>query len=179
VASGKGRHVYFRMQAPASNRKLAVRGREVLAETRGQGGYIVAPPSVHPSGHVYRWVTTGDDSEPWAHPLPGWPVHALPLKRMRPERPVVVPFRANAGQGSADHGGPLAGLVRTVLNAQPGQRNVTLNWAAFRAGEHVARGRLDATTAASALLAAAAAIGLTEHEAIRTVGSGLGSAGAA
>lgn len=59
VASGKGRHVYIRTETPPGNRKLAMRGRDVLAETRGQGGYIVAPPSVHPSGKVYE-LLSGD-----------------------------------------------------------------------------------------------------------------------
>lgn len=59
TASGKGGHVYFRMEIPPGNRKLAMRGREVLAETRGEGGYIVAPPSVHPSGKVYE-LLSGD-----------------------------------------------------------------------------------------------------------------------
>ena len=59
VASGKGRHVYFRMETPPGNRKLAMHQREILAETRGQGGYIIAPPSLHANGNIYT-LLTGD-----------------------------------------------------------------------------------------------------------------------
>jgi hypothetical protein len=169
---GGGLHMLYRW-APGLGCGANVWGPGL--DLRAEGGYIVAAPSTHPdTGQPYAW-----HGGEWAHDLPAWPLDVLPANRQPAERPVVVPFRADAGQTPTDRGGPLAGLVRTVLNAQPGQRNVTLNWAAFRAGEHVARGRLDATTAASALLAAAAAIGLSEREAIRTIGSGLGSAGAA
>lgn len=53
VATASGRHVYFRMDSPDGNRKLARIGKTVIVETRGEGGYVLAPPSVHPSGHVY------------------------------------------------------------------------------------------------------------------------------
>ncbi|MEM8534441.1 MAG: bifunctional DNA primase/polymerase [Chloroflexota bacterium] len=56
VGTGKGRHVYFRMAEPIGNRKLAVMDRQVVAETRGEGGYVLAPPSVHPSGASYTLV---------------------------------------------------------------------------------------------------------------------------
>lgn len=60
-----GLHVYYRCEIPvAGNQKLAQRlnatGRpEVLIETRGEGGYVIAvgsPASCHPSGKEYQFV---------------------------------------------------------------------------------------------------------------------------
>lgn len=56
VATDKGRHVYFRMPEPVGNRRLAMDGKKILAETRGQGGCAVAPPTVHPSGARYTLI---------------------------------------------------------------------------------------------------------------------------
>ena len=77
-------------------------------------------------------------------------------------------------------GAPLDGLVRHVRSAIPGDetgrgRNASLNWAAYRAGEHVAAGRLDAAEAEGALLAVALDVGLNQREAQRTIASGLGA----
>ena len=52
--TGRGRHCLFQMPAGAkitnSAGKIAV-GIDV----RGTGGYIIAPPSIHPSGRAYIW----------------------------------------------------------------------------------------------------------------------------
>jgi hypothetical protein len=56
VKTGKGYHVYWRCEKPGGNRKLAMHGREVVAETRGEGGYVLAPPTRHPSGSYYTLV---------------------------------------------------------------------------------------------------------------------------
>jgi hypothetical protein len=56
VATGKGRHVYFRMPEPVGNLRLAMDGKTLLAETRGQGGCAVVPPTVHPSGATYTLI---------------------------------------------------------------------------------------------------------------------------
>lgn len=49
--TGKGRHLLFRW-AEGRNTAGAL-GPKI--DTRGTGGYIVAPPSVHPNGGRYRW----------------------------------------------------------------------------------------------------------------------------
>lgn len=64
ISGGGGRHIYFSMPAtgiiPSSASKIA-KGVDI----RGDGGYIVAPPSIHPSGKRYEWsVDSSDDFIP-------------------------------------------------------------------------------------------------------------------
>lgn len=137
-------------------------------DLRGEGGYIVAPPSAHPdTGRPYVWA--GD----WRSDLPAWPVDHLPFGRDPLDRPTnVVPFPRQAASGS------LAGLVRVILEAKPGGRNDALNWAAYKAGQDVAGGRLHLDEALTVLDSAARQIGLTDPEVSRTIASGLRGAGA-
>ena len=61
VTSGKGIHVYFRLapgEEPPLNGKFCVNG-QVAGDVRYNGGYVLAPPSVHPNGQVYRWACGG------------------------------------------------------------------------------------------------------------------------
>jgi putative DNA primase/helicase len=58
--TGNGFHVIFRSQEPIPNLKLAfvadeheVDGRRIAIETRGEGGYILVAPSIHPNGSAY------------------------------------------------------------------------------------------------------------------------------
>lgn len=67
---GGGYQVAWRCDNPDRNQKLAWAkndkypgGKEVAIETRGEGGYAVAAPSIHPSGNRYEWLngkTFGD-----------------------------------------------------------------------------------------------------------------------
>ncbi len=63
---GGGFQVFCLTTLEVHNEKLAFapcdreeEGREIAIETRGQGGYAVIPPSLHPNGDRYRW-TEGD-----------------------------------------------------------------------------------------------------------------------
>jgi Bifunctional DNA primase/polymerase, N-terminal len=50
-----GRHFYFQYPTDAMIRNSVSRLRPRL-DVRGEGGYVIAPPSLHPSGRQYRWV---------------------------------------------------------------------------------------------------------------------------
>ena len=67
VITARGRHIYFQMpETPVRNSagKIAP-GIDV----RGDGGYVLAPPSVHPSGKRYEWSV--DCASTFA-PAPDW-----------------------------------------------------------------------------------------------------------
>lgn len=154
ATGGGGWHaVYAHPGGRVGNRAGVAPGVDV----RGDGGYIVAAPSVHPSGVRYRWHSRGRPG-----PIPAWL-----LRLIAP--PPAPPPRTPVG-GSPDR--RLDGLARTVAAAPEGQRNTVLNWAAWQARELLDSAGRDTVTCT--LLAAAAACGLPEGEARRTVASGLG-----
>jgi putative DNA primase/helicase len=58
VRTGRGRHVYFRL--PQDDRPVPCSASGSV-DIRGDGGYVIGPGSVHPSGAIYEWVhATGD-----------------------------------------------------------------------------------------------------------------------
>lgn len=61
VTTGKGRHFYYRYPTDESVVKNGVRLHPGL-DIRGEGGYVLAPPSRHPDGRLYQWLS-GPNSE--------------------------------------------------------------------------------------------------------------------
>lgn len=53
-----GAHLYF--QAPGDDVRNHVKFLDCI-DIRGEGGYVVAPPSVHPNGNLYYWEDDPDD----------------------------------------------------------------------------------------------------------------------
>lgn len=82
VTGGGGCHVYFRAAPGLRSRRL---GEGV--EVKAAGGYVVAPPSVHPSGAAYAWAA-GRPPEGLPDP-PDW--LAEPGQAERPEGDAPIP----------------------------------------------------------------------------------------
>jgi hypothetical protein len=73
VRTSRGRHVYFRTDPRLIDKLSGRRGTSRLDFVDGElhaGGYVLAPPSVHPSGEDYRWLWN-NRSVPFLRDLPG------------------------------------------------------------------------------------------------------------
>ncbi|MGC2375380.1 MAG: bifunctional DNA primase/polymerase [Solirubrobacteraceae bacterium] len=158
LAGRRGAQVYFRGNMPSATR-LTVAGCEVKAA----GGYVVGPPSVHPCGAEYVGQLPPVAELP---PIPGWLSELVP----RPESRSVATIPVGR---TADPCRVLAGLARVVREAPIGERNHRCFWASCRIAEHAATGTLEEREAVEEIRAAAIAAGLSEHEAERTIRSGL------
>jgi hypothetical protein len=163
-----GTHLYFTAPAGRLIRNSAGRIGPMI-DVRASGGYVLAAGSVIRSGRYEVAI-----SAPTA-PLPGW----LATLALPPQEPCRPAFRSDAMAPGITHA-RLRGVVERVLSSQPGNRNGPLFWAACRAGEMVAAGQVDQTTAERVLIGAALEAGLRggEPEARRTVASGLRRGGA-
>ena len=72
VITARGRHLYFKApDAPLRNTASKIAPG---IDTRADGGYVLAPPSIHPSGRRYAWSV--DSAKSIAH-APAWLLEKL------------------------------------------------------------------------------------------------------
>jgi hypothetical protein len=76
LTGGGGLHIYFR--APASVKIANSAGRLGPGiDVRGDGGYVIAPPSVHASGQPYRWKADARIDQIELPAMPPWLLELL------------------------------------------------------------------------------------------------------
>jgi len=132
-------------------------------DIRGDGGYIILPPSPHESGDCYKWT----NKNPIVR-APEWLIQKLIEPHCPKERGQKI-AEASKQYGLKALSEELADLTGT----SEGSRNHRLNQAAFSLGQLVAGGELDRGQVEAALLSAAQSIGLSSKEAEKTIYSGL------
>jgi len=85
--TGRGKHFYFRHPADPIKTSAGLLGDGL--DTRADGGYVVAPPSRHSSGHLYRWENPDTPVEE----VPAWLIGLLSGEKnvipIEPEAPLV------------------------------------------------------------------------------------------
>ena len=132
-------------------------------DVRGNGGYVILPPSGHELGNKYEWINKMQPAE-----APGWLIDLIYKPTPQDSRPI-------SRSGSSPYGE--AALAKELINlshaAENMNRNNTLNKAAYSLGQLVAGGELDQASTESALLGVAISKGLKEKEATKTIQSGM------
>jgi len=78
VGTARGRHLYFAWSREIRINNTVSRLSEGL-DIRGEGGYVIVPPSVHPSGIAYKWLADFDKTPIAEAPL--WLLEQLQQKQ--------------------------------------------------------------------------------------------------
>ena len=156
---GGGWHFYL---APTGLGNVRPAGLEHV-DWRGRGGYVVAPPSRHASGHPYQWVAGRDLDTPPGQ-VPAVLLERLqPRQRQRPTRSGPAPGRRRR-PGDRYARAALAEELARVAAAPVGQRNRQLWESTRNLYNLVATGALDHREVDQGLLAAAERCGLLAEE---------------
>lgn len=168
VRTSSGEHYYFEHPGFAiSNAVRVLPGLDI----RSDNGLVVAPPSLHVSGHRYEW--RGASARPM-YP-PDWLISAYVQNRATPApAPASPPPSPSQGGISSPYAlSALRGEVGKLERAPAGMRNDQLNRAAFALGTLVGAGELDELFTIGELTEAGIATGLHPTEVARTIRSGL------
>jgi hypothetical protein len=139
-----GEHIIFRHVTGVRN-STAKLGAGL--DVRGEGGYIIAPPSLHPSGGRYQWLQNISPA-----PAPGWLVAELAVndKATEPVGEYRECMRLDRYGEAA-----LASATSNILNAPRGLQEHTLNSEAYSIGRKAAAGYIPRKLAIDMLVIAA------------------------
>jgi hypothetical protein len=166
VITSSGRHLWFRTEdcpIACSTNRVAT-GIDVRAE----GGYVIVPPSVHPSGHVYRFQGTREIA-----PAPAWLVRLAQKPKSISERAIAArdgnQRRSRHANGNAYGAVALNREISALANVRAGGRNHALNMVTFRLFQLVAGGELDRDQVLDRLVSACRANGLIKDDGLPSV----------
>jgi hypothetical protein len=155
-----GYHIYY--QAGSSSVRNSASKVVPGIDIRGDGGYVVLPPSKHESGRRYEW-TTGLST---LRPIPEKMVELFNYREEPAPTPPPPPVSHEKWGLAA-----LAAQAHEVENSQPGRRNDQLNNSAFQIFGIVKGGHLDEALARLRMERAGLHVGLSAEEVKRTLDS--------
>lgn len=164
ASTGRGAHAYVRATG-GGNAIGVVPGLDY----RGEGGLVVAPPSVHRSGANYMW---GPVALPDGDAERGEAMPAMPWESATQIATAAAP-RPAADRAEKFAAGRLRAALGRISSAGEGDRHGRVYSESVNVGAVVGAGWLSARHAETELVAAAVATGLDDADARRTVERGL------
>jgi hypothetical protein len=180
-----GTHLIYRQPAGGIISKSKAFGAAGV-DTRGRGGYIVAPPSLHTSGDRYSVVENGHGIAPWPDPLTTL-LNPAPAESGLPDGAIACGPRGTqllAAQATGDRGAvwafaALLGECKQLADMPLGEgnaKNAALNAAAYKLGRRAGGGFIDEASVSDALFTAVhhwIGHGHTDRELRATIRSGI------
>lgn len=162
VRTAQGHHYLFRNPPFEIRNKVRLKGVEL--DIRGEGGYIVGPGSLHPSGCIYEWETSPAECD-----FAELPAEVLDLLRQETSATKLVNRASRAkyleaGKYSFWFNRQVSEQLANLRDAKEGERNDTLFRVAVKLANHSAALELDWATVAATLRPEALAIGLSGSE---------------
>jgi hypothetical protein len=160
ILTSRGRHVHFAY--PGSIPSSAARIAPGL-DVRADGGYVIVPPSIHESGHIYTWSETPQSPLACA---PTWLIilaRTKPMKLMTETALATIKPRHN-GRAHAYGQAALRDEIAMLAATPRGARNHALNRAAFSLFQLVAGGELAESEVVDGLRQACIANGLASDD---------------
>lgn len=149
VITGKGKHLYFKM--PEIDIKSSVSKIADHIDIRANGGYVVAPPSVHENGHRYTWEN-------------------FALNKDFPEAPSwLISLISNIEKEHL----PVSSVLEEIASAPEGERNYTLYRRAISLINRSKKEYLNMNEVKQNIINAAILSGLSKEEATKTFDNAL------
>ena len=150
VITGKGKHLYFKMPENTDIKSSVGKIADHI-DIRANGGYVVAPPSIHENGHRYTWenfIPNQDFPE-----APSWLISLITNAEKQPL--------------------PVSGVLEEISNAPQGQRNDTLYKRSISLIARAMRENLNIADIKENIINAAMLSGLSTEEALKTFNNAL------
>ncbi len=193
ASSGNGAHLLYLIDFPTEEQLLVRRTLEALARLPLIPAAVKVDTAVHNPARVWKlygtWARKGPNTpeRPWRRSeMWSWetePVGFVGREQLEAiagtEEPTPEPTRpmllGDLRPGSRYVERAVVAEIKRVLLAAPGDRNDTLNRAAFSLGQLVGAGLVEESSVAAGLASAGQAVGLDEREIGPTIRSGLAS----
>jgi hypothetical protein len=164
---GGGRHILFQFPE-GTDLGNSAKNLGAKLDIRGNGGQIVAPPSIHPdTGCAYEWASDPEWTE--IAPAPAWLLELLTKREeYKPAKPAAT-VTDIGDQRARKYGlGVLESQAKELAETTSGGRNGKLNWAAYRTARFAASCGISESEAYDALMAAADRCGLIDDDGLRS-----------
>ena len=159
-----GRHLYWRWNVEDPEIRNSAGRVGPGLDVRGEGGFVVVPPSMLADGRGYHWIKNGARAFTTA---PAWLVN-LALPPPPPPRSEPKPLSGDVDSYCA---AAITSELKYLAEVKEGQRNDQLNRSAFAVAQFVAAGVVPEDWARQQLEVNAVGVGLTALEARRTINS--------